>query len=251
MSALEGCKTLSDLPIPTVLEAHAGKVVSTMYGKSLLVTCTFINNDFKRQTSKVHIPFRFCDDLSTIEKGEEGNFAPRVFVYTGSASSTTHSNQIYYKVFCVAVPSQSTVRSVADGLRGMTAEALERKLRIVSMSDFPDGTVFICSSLRNGEVVQDADGKSELRSPIMTYESYIDDKTVKGEAYIPIRVYADAKKDMPAILIYKGKKKSHAGRTYFDIAVLDKSTKEGLEEDGGAELFDTSSTTVVSDSQAE
>lgn len=228
LGELQQCKKVGDMDPYTVLEVHSGKLVDSVHGRVIIALVTYIASDKSTFRGRMMMPPRVVPELDGKKVDEE--IPPMLMVYLGKKELEKEGHSCF-DIRTVTVPKEKTIAEYAQELRLMSHESLSTQFKISSFGDFPEGSVFICESVRQlKQTSKDEIGLSkETRVPVMRYETTHDGVVKTGEIFLPHRTYSEAKKNLPAVLLYNGLRKSKkGGRSYFDITVMDETITSTL-----------------------
>lgn len=231
----------------TILEVHSGKLVDSVHDCVFIARVSYTKADKTTFDGRMMIPPRVfpTDGVKDVQ-----DTLPLLMVYLGKKAMEKEGHSCF-DLRPVSIPSDRTLVDYAEELRRMTPEKLSALFRIDSFGEFPEGTVFICESVRQikRETKDEIGLSKETRVPVMKYETVLDDVRKNGEIFLPNRTYTEVKKNIPAVLIFNGLKKTKkGGRTYFDITVMDETMSSTLAKSAAAAAAATSDGTTSGNS---
>jgi hypothetical protein len=181
------------------LHVHSGKLVDSKFNKVVTVDCSYETSPASGEMFRGRMmmpPRLFPDVLLMDDNGEHGEVKPRLMVYLGSKQ--IGDDKTCFEVNTVTSPEGTDLTEQAAALRLLSTDQLRAKFHFKSIGDFPDNTIFICSGLSHVKRGSDS-------LPVMSYETTVNGESVRGEAFLPARTYADVKRmERPVVLMYKG-----------------------------------------------
>jgi hypothetical protein len=223
---MDQMKRLADFEAYTVFEVHSVERMESVHGEVAVMSYRGVRGD-RREAGKMLTPIRFAPSE------ESGTKCPMVLVYFGkvemkSGTGTCHQMEV---AGCGGTVDESA--QMATDLRKLSIEDLKDRVKVQMMSHFPHGTVFTYSKVRSvpSRFAQSEGKAAEDKAYIMSYETYVGNRHRQGEVFVPKRTYAEAKKSVPGVMVYRGDAVSKVGRKYYDLSVLGDLFKTGLLDD--------------------
>lgn len=218
MECLEKYITFADVEEGTVLEVMNVEERTASCGPTGLMTCLIKEGEQTKRETKIMIPHRSFLDLC--------EHTPCVAVYLGKEE--LKNGKFFFNVKRLLLSKDQSSLDViareADKLRAMSAADVRALFKTWSLRDFDYGTVFIISSFKIIKVPSnnDSGASSMVDRAVLRFET-MDQRgsTVEGEMFFPDRLLPQLKKQsLPAVVIYRGEKKSKNGRVYYDVVFI-------------------------------
>ena len=212
--------SMSTLEEGALLEIYSVEVKTTKkeekYG---LARFAMTMKDGKRRTGKLSMPLRFVE--------REEFAAPCICYYNGLKKWGKNAVIDAYAVPVVIERGEDVhekVRRVADGLRGLSKEALEDAMVVITLTAIPPDSVCVYHSV----TTQKSFGNDAERQTVVRFETEVGGRRRGGRVLMPKHVESELSD--AGVFVYRGLKTSREGRKYHDIVIFNDDHLETVVE---------------------